>query len=271
MKSTGSTNSVGRVWQHRGLLWQFVLREVELRHKGSHLGLAWSVLNPLLMLGLYVFVFGIIFGGRFGAIPNETHWDYSLGVFMGLTLFHLISEVMGMAPSTITANPNFVKKVVFPLEILPAAQVGASVVHMLISLSLLIVGIFLLGSENHWGILWLPVLIIPLILLAMGMGWFLAGLGVFLRDINQVTQFFSMGLLFGSAIFYPISSIPEAAWTYMRLNPILLAVDLCRRASLWDQPMNWTHLGYIYAAGLITCFLGYRFFTKMKPAFADVI
>lgn len=271
MSRASSTNPPVHLWQNRGLLWQFVLREVEIRHKGSHLGLAWSFLNPLLMLALYVFVFGIIFGGHFGVMPNESHWDYSLAVFMGLTLFHMISEVMGIAPSVITANPNFVKKVVFPLEILPAAQVGASVVHMLISLGLLIIGVLLLGSDNHWGLLWLPVVILPLVLLALGLGWFMAALGVFFRDINQVTQFMSMGLLFGSAIFYPISSIPHAAWQYMRFNPILIAVDLCRRASLWEQPMNWTHLAYIYIAGFIACFLGYRFFAKMKPAFADVI
>ena len=114
------------LWMHRELLWQFTLRNVELRHKGSHLGLIWSFLSPLLMLALYVLVFGYIFGGSFGVIRGETRVDYALGIFIGLTIFHLLAETLALAPSLIVGNPNFVKKVVFPLEILPAANVGAA-------------------------------------------------------------------------------------------------------------------------------------------------
>lgn len=259
------------LWAHRELLWQFTLRNVELRHKGSHLGLVWSFLNPLLMLGLYVLVFGYIFGGSFGILPQETRVDYALGIFLGLTLFHFVAEVMGLAPSIIVGNPNFVKKVVFPLEILPAANVGGAVFHMLISLGLVLLSLVVFGTSFSAGVLWLPVIILPLLLLALGLAWFISALGVFFRDIGQVMQFLSMALMFSSAVFYSSQKIPAAAWTYMRLNPVLLAIELARDAALWNRPLNHNHLAYLYATGLAACYLGHLAFRRMKPAFADVL
>ena len=259
------------LWVHRELLWQFTLRNVELRHKGSHLGLVWSFLNPVLMLGLYVLVFGYIFGGKFGVLPNETRVDYALGIFLGLTLFHFVAEVLGISPSIIVGNPNFVKKVVFPLEILPAANVGGAVFHMLISLALVFLSLLIFGTNLSAGVLWLPVIILPLILLALGVAWIISALGVFLRDIGQVMQFLSMALMFSSAVFYSAQRIPAAAWVFMRFNPILLAIELARDAALWNRPLNSHHLAYLYAAGLAACWLGHLAFRRMKPAFADVI
>jgi lipopolysaccharide transport system permease protein len=259
------------LWTHRELLWQFTLRNVELRHKGSHLGLIWSFLNPLLMLGLYVLVFGYIFGGSFGVLPNETRVDYALGIFLGLTLFHFVSEVLGLAPTIIVGNPNFVKKVVFPLEILPAANVAGAVIHMLISLGLVLLCMLVFGAGFSPEILWLPVIIFPLILLALGVAWLVSALGVFLRDIGQVMQFLTMALMFSSAVFYSAQKIPVAAWVFMRFNPILLAIELARDAALWNRPLNLNHLAYLYAAGLAACYLGHLAFRRMKPAFADVL
>ena len=258
------------LWTHRELLWQFTLRNVELRHKGSHLGLVWSFLNPLLMLGLYVLVFGYIFGGSFGILPHETRVDYALGIFLGLTLFHFVAEVLGVAPSIIVGNPNFVKKVVFPLEILPAASVGGAAFHLLISLGLALLSLLLFGHGIPLGILWLPVILVPLILLGLGISWFFSALGVFFRDISQVMQFLSMTLMWSSAVFFTAQKYP-AAWPYLRFNPLLLAIDLTRDALLWNRPLNLSHLAYFYATGLAACWLGHLAFRRMKPAFADVI
>lgn len=262
------------LWSHRELLWQFTLRNVELRHRGSHLGLVWSLLNPLLMLAIYVLVFGYIFGGHFGVLPNETKMDYGLGIFFGLTLFHFVAEVLGIAPSIIVGNPNFVKKVVFPVEILPVSQVFGAVFHMLISLALLLLGILCLGPGLTLQSLWLPVILLPVILLMLGVGWFLSALGVFFRDVSQIMQFFAMALMFSSAVFYPATRIiagSPAAWMVLRFNPILLAIELARDAALWSRPLNFHHLTYLYAVSLGTCYLGYAIFRKMKPAFADVL
>lgn len=259
------------LWQHRELLWQFTMRNVELRHKGSHLGLIWSFLNPLLMLGLYVLVFGYIFGGSFGILPEETRVDYGLGIFFGLTLFHFVSEVMGISPGIIVGNPNFVKKVVFPLEILPAAGVLGAVFHMLISLTLLLLGVIFLGPGLGLTALWLPAILLPIVLTVLGVSWIFSALGVFFRDLGQIMQFLTMALMFSSAVFYSADKIPDAAWTYMRFNPVLLAIELARDAALWGRPINTTHLLYLYATGLFGCCLGHAVFRRMKPAFADVI
>lgn len=258
------------LWTHRELLWQFTLRNVELRHKGSHLGLVWSFLNPLLMLGLYVLVFGYIFGGKFGVLASETRVDYALGIFLGLTLFHFLAEVLGLAPTLIVGNPNFVKKVVFPLEILPAATVGAAGIHLLISLGLSLLSVLFFGPGFTAGWLWLPVILLPLGLLALGASWFFAALGVFFRDINQIVQFISMVLMWASGVFYSAAKYPEA-WVWLRYNPLLLAIDVARDVTLWGRPLNFTHLGYVYCCGFAACWLGHVFFRRMKPAFADVI
>ncbi|MDI1249075.1 MAG: ABC transporter permease [Lacunisphaera sp.] len=258
------------LWAHRELLWQFTLRNVEVRHKGSHLGLVWSFLNPLLMLGLYVLVFGYIFGGRFGVLPNETRTDYALGIFLGLTLFHFLAEVLGLAPTLIVGNPNFVKKVVFPLEILPAASVGGALFHMLISLSLVLVSLLVFGQRLPLTILWLPVIIVPVILIGLGLSWLLSALGVFFRDIGQVVQFVSTSLMWASGVFFSAAKYPDA-WVWLRWNPLLLAIDLTRDAALWARPLNYHHLGYLYLCGFLACFLGHLAFRRMKPAFADVL
>lgn len=262
---------MSNLWKHRDLLWQFTVRSVEIRHKGSHLGLIWSFLNPLLMLALYVFVFGFIFDGRFGVIANETRTDYALGIFFGLTLFQFIGEVMGLAPTIIISNPNFVKKVVFPLEILPAANVGAAGFHLLISLGLALVSLMFFGRDIHLELLWLPIIIAPLILLSLGVAWLLSALGVFFRDIGQLMQFLTMALMYSSAVFFSADKIPPQIWTFLKYNPLLLAIELARNTALWAQPMDYQHLGYLYAFAVGVCYIGHRVFQKMKPAFADVI
>ncbi len=258
------------LWQHRELLWQFTLRNVELRHKGSHLGLVWSFLNPLLMLGLYVMVFGYILGGKFGIVPNETHVEYALGIFVGLTFLHFVSEALATSPAIIVGNPNFVKKVVFPLEILPAAAVGGAVFHLLISLVLALVAMLVGGVHFTPAVLWLPLIALPLIPLGLGIAWFFSALGVFFRDINQVIQFLSMSLMWCSGVFFSGEKYP-AAWMYLRYNPLLLAIEAARDALLWHRPVNVTHLGYVYLVSLVACYIGHAAFRRMRPAFADVL
>jgi lipopolysaccharide transport system permease protein len=259
------------LWLHRRLLQQFSIRNVELRHKGSYLGLVWSLLNPLLMLGLYVFVFGYIFGGRFGEIPGETKIDYALGVFLGLSIFHFVGEVMGLSPALIVSNPNFVKKVVFPLDILPAATVASAAVHLIISLSLVLVSVLFAREGLGIGVLWLPVILLPVVLLCLGVSWLFSALGVFFRDIGQVMQFLTMALMFSSAVFYSAQKIPAEAWVFLRFNPVLLAIELARDAVLWQHPLNLKHLGYLYAAGVTVCYGGFHVFARIKSAFADVL
>jgi lipopolysaccharide transport system permease protein len=244
------------LWKHRGLWWQFTKRQVELRHKGSHLGLAWSFLSPLLMLGLYVLVFGFIFAGRFKPeAETESRIEYALVIFLGLALHHFVAEVLTTSPSLITGNPNFVKKVVFPLELLPAANLGAAAVHFLITLGLVFGGALLTGAPLTWGALWLPVVFVPLFLTAFGLSLLLSALGVFWRDIIQITQFLVLVLMFASAVFYPIAQIPAAAWSILKFNPLL----------------NFTHVAYLYGCGIGTYLVGSTVFQRLRASFADVL
>lgn len=262
------------LWQHRQLLWQFTQRRIELRHKGSHLGLALSFLNPLLMLGLYVLVFGYIFGGSFDTGAEESRIDYGLGIFFGLSLFHFCAEVLNTAPTLILSNPNFVKKVIFPLDVLPAAAVGSAAFHLAISLSLALLGLVFFGHGLDAGVLWIPVVVAPLILAALGVSWFVSALGVFFRDITQITQFLTAVLMFASAVFYSAEKIATQApraWEILRFNPLLLAIEAVRDGALWGRTPNLTHIAYLWIVGLAICGTGHWIFRRMKPTFADVL
>lgn len=259
------------LWTHRQLLWKFTLRNLEMRHKGSVLGFAWAVLNPLLMLALYLFVFGFIFGGSF---HGENKWDYGLGLFLGLSLFHLVAESIAVAPNLITTNPNFVKKVVFPLEILPAAAVGSALVHMVIALLMVLAGVVISGEALDWSAFAIIPVIIPVVLLALGLAWLLSALGVFFRDINQLVVAATTALMFASAIFYPASRVIEKApwaWPLVRLNPILHAVEAARDVLIWDRPFTQTHFLYLQFAGILAALIGFAAFARCKRAFADVM
>lgn len=256
------------------LWWQFTVRSVEMRHRGSYLGVFWTVLNPLLMLAMYVVVFGFIFRSKFNAFPHETPVDYSLAVFMGLILFHLTADTIAAAPTYIITNPNLVKKVVFPLEILPLANTSATWFHFGISFVLLLIACFVTGRPpSASGLLWLPIILAPHVLFTVGLSWILAALGVFFRDISQVVGFTSQVLLYASGVFIPVHAMQTypLLWNILKWNPLLHTVELSRRALLWDQPIDFQFLGYTWIAGTAVFLFGAWFFKKWQPAFADVL
>ena len=269
------------LWSRRELIWQFTHRNIELRHRGSQLGAFWALLNPLSMLALYFVVFGLIYDQRFHVLANETVFDYSLALFMGLALFHAFSETLAWAPGVIVANPNFVKKVVFPLEVLPVAHMGATAFHLAVSLGLVLVGAVFGTTGLALSLLWLPVLILPLLLLSLGIAWALAALGVFIRDIGQLTAFASTALLFASAVMYPPSKIQaalegkprliQAALDLLLHNPLLQLIDLSRRVVLWHQPMPYETLAWLYFVGIVVCGIGAILFSLLRKSFAEVL
>lgn len=261
---------VAGLWGRWDLVWQFTHRAIELRHRGSRLGAAWALVNPLTMLALYFFVFGIINNTRFNQVPGETAYDFSLALFLGLVLFHVFTETLSAAPGLIVTNPNFVKKVVFPLEILPVAQLGAAIFHLVVSLGLVLFGSMFGTLGLSWHVLWLPVLVLPLVLLSMGMSWLLAAVGVFIRDIGQVTAFLATALLFASGVMYPPDKL-QGGFEFLRYNPLLQIVDLARHAVLWHHPMDWSALGYVYVCGAAFFALGAATFAVLRKSFAEVI
>lgn len=266
---------VATFWRHRELAWQFTLREIHIRHKGSQLGIVWALINPLSMLALYWFVFGVIFGQKYLVLKDETQLDFALALFLSLSLYHVFSETLGWAPTLIANNPNFVKKVVFPLEVLPVAKIGDTAFHLTVSLTLVLLGSAFASTGLAWSVLWLPVLVLPLLMLALGIAWMLAAVGVFLRDIGQVTAFVSSAVMFASAVPYPTTKIIHSPWpvlwTVLRFNPLLQIIDLARHVVLWHEPMSWTKLGYVYAVGLAVMLAGHLCFSLFRRSFAEVI
>lgn len=257
--------------KHREALWQFTRRNVELQHKGSFLGWLWAVLQPLCMLFLYVFVFGYVFGGSFKSGNAETKMDYALGIFTGLSLFHFLGEILATSPSVIIQNPNLVKKVIFPLEILPAATVGAALLHFIVSFALLVLGVCFLGPGITLSTLWLPVILLPLIFIGLGLAWGISAIGVYFRDIISVVGVLSLALMFSSAVFYSSSEIPEGAWRYLKYNPLIHAIEMSRSVLIWNEPFDIGRLAYLYFAGVLTLFVGYSIFRKTRYGFADVL
>lgn len=270
-KSTA--NVLATLSRHRGLLWQFTKRQVELRHKGSHLGLLWSLLGPLILLALYVVVFGFIFDGRFKADASpESRIEYALVLFLGLALHHFVAEILAMSVTAISANPNFVKKVIFPLEILPISAVGGALVHLVMTLALLMVAAFIAGVPVSWTTsFWVIPIVLTLIVACMGAALLLASIGVFWRDIAQVMQFISMALLFASAVFYPVADIPEKIWQYLRFNPLIHAIDGARGAFFWGIAPSLTHLSYLVIIAFGMLLVGASAFSNLRRQFADVL
>jgi lipopolysaccharide transport system permease protein len=258
----------------RDLWWQFAVRAVEARYRGSYLGILWSVLNPVLMLAIYYVVFGVIFSGHFRDPALETRTDYAMAMFLGLTLYMLVADTLGTGPLLIVASPNLVKKVVFPLEILPIATAGSLWFNLAIGLVLALGGSAIFGSGvSVTGLVWLPVILVPLLMLCAGLAWLFAALGVFFRDLAQAMPFVAQVVLYSSAVFYPISRISAHphAWAIMKWNPFLETVVLAREVVLWGMPVNVRVLGYTYVAGFSVMLLGRWVFNRLRPAFADVI
>lgn len=223
------------------------------------------------MMAIYTIVFGLIFKGQYVGIENQTTMDYAIGIFLSITLFQMISEVINSSPGTIVNQPNLVKKVVFPLEILPLANVAAALFQFGISLLLVLFGALAFGDGLSLSCLLVPLILLPLFPLAIGLGLILASLGVFLRDIQQAAGPISMILMYCSAVFYSVSMIPARLWEFLQYNPLIHVIEQSRRALLWHLPVQWGSITYSLFVGLVTLLLGIMLFKKLKPAFADVL
>jgi len=260
-----------RLFQHRDLLVGFTFRHIDRQTKGSWLGLLWVFLNPLLMLGLFFLVFGLIMGGKFGVGDNPGPFDYPLGIFIGLTVMGQITETMGQSPVLILSYQNLVKKVVFPLHILPPALVGSIFFKTLMSCGMALVALFFLTDTLTWQALWFPVILLPMLFLSLGLSWLLSALGVYFRDSQQLMGFLGTALFYGSAVFYPSSRIPAPIYDYLKYNPVLQAIELSRDVLLWNVALDLEKLVFLYVTGIASMLIGYFCFQWMRSGFADVL
>ncbi|MEJ7745165.1 MAG: ABC transporter permease [Luteimonas sp.] len=259
------------LWRHRNLIGQMTRREVVGRYKGSVMGLAWSFLNPLLMLVIYTFVFRVIFKARWETAGNESNVDFAVVLFVGMIVHSLFAECVNRAPGLIIANVNYVKKVVFPLEILPAIALGSALFHAATSMLVLLAAVLATTGALHPHVLLAPVLILPIAAFALGIAWFLASLGVFLRDVGQITGILTTALLFLSPVFYPLSAMPEKYRGLIQVNPLTIAIEQTRGAVIWGRNPDWGVFAIYLAAGLLTAWAGFWWFQRTRRGFADVL
>lgn len=257
-------------WRQRALLKRLVWREIVGRYRGAWLGLSWSVLTPLLMLVIYTFVFGVVFAPRVGAGGPGNHFDFALSLFAGLIVFNLFAEVVTRAPGLIVANPNYVKKVVFPLALLPLAALLAALFHAVVSLAILAAALAVTGKLGLTT-LWLPLVWMPFLLMTAGFAWALAALGVFLRDLTQVVGMLSTALLFLSPVFYPVSALPPPIRPWLFMNPLTVPIEQTRAVLMLGQAPQWLELGVYGVIALVVAWAGLALFERTRPGFADVV
>jgi homopolymeric O-antigen transport system permease protein len=259
------------LWRHRQLIWQMSKREVVGRYRGSFMGLAWSFFNPVFMLVVYTFVFSVVFKSRWGAGGDESKTQFALVLFVGLIVHGLFAEVLNRAPVLILSNVNFVKKVVFPLEILPVIAMGAALFHTLVSLGVLLTAFALSNGYLHWTAIFTPLVLLPLIVLTTGLAWMLASLGVFLRDVGQTIGIITMVMLFLSAVFYPVTAVPERFRPLFMANPLTFTIQQAREVLVWGHLPAWPGLGICALAATAVAWAGYAWFQTTRKGFADVL
>jgi lipopolysaccharide transport system permease protein len=247
-------------------------REISHRYRGSTLGLLWSILNPLLMLVVYTFVFSVVFKARWGnGIADENRLDFAIVLFAGLIVFNLFAEIINKAPNLILGNVNYVKKVIFPLEMLPLVSIGVVLFHSFVSLMILLTAELIFKRYIPFTIVYFPVVLLPLLIISLGMSWFLAALTVYIRDVAHITNIFVTVLMFVSAVFFPISALPVKYQMIIRLNPVAEIISESRKVLIFGQPPDWNLVGVMFVVGLFVAFGGYWWFQKMRKGFADVI
>jgi lipopolysaccharide transport system permease protein len=251
------------------LVFSFAKRDLLGRYKGSALGIAWAVLTPVVMIAIFTFIFAGIFGARFGA--SSSHWDYALYLFCGLLPWSMFQESVQQSANTIVAHANLVKRVVFPLETLPAAQAFAALGNQLFATIGLLIAIVVIRQGLQPTSLWLPLLLIPQLLFALGAAWLIASLGVFLRDIAQGITLLLMAWMYLTPIIYPESIVPEHLRRFIEINPFTALVRSYRRVFLEGLAPDWRGLAYFTAVALIVFVVGYWWFARTRKNFADVI
>ncbi|MCK6569144.1 MAG: ABC transporter permease [Candidatus Brocadia sp.] len=259
------------LWRNRQLIWQMTRREIQSRYRGSIIGLAWSFINPILLLLVYTFVFSVIFKSRWGVGEQESKVDFALALFVGLIVFGIFAECVNRAPMLIVYNVNYVKKVVFPLEILPWIPLGSVLFNSSISLVVLLLLQLIVNRILPWTIIFFPLILLPLIFASMGIAWFLAALGVYVRDVGQITGIFTTILMFLSAVFYPVEALPEEYRGWLLLNPLILIIEESRKALIFGISPDWLSLGIALLASFVICAVGFWWFQKTRKGFADVI
>lgn len=259
------------LWRNRQLISQMVKREVVGRYRGSAMGLAWSFFNPLFLLTVYTFVFSVVFKSRWTVGGGESKTLFAVVLFTGMIVHGFFAEVLNRAPGLILANVSYVKKVVFPLEILPIVTMGAALFHSLVSLGVLLAAYVVFNGYMNWTVVFAPLVLLPLLIFTLGVAWVLASLGVFLRDVSQTIGIVTMVLMFLSPVFYPVTALPEQFRPWLMANPLTFIIEQARNVLVWGKLPDWMGLGAYTFAAMIVAWAGFAWFQRTRKGFADVL
>jgi len=257
-------------WRNRHLIVQLTKRDVLGRYRGSIMGLTWSFFNPLIMLTVYTFVFSVVFKARW-SVAGEDKINFAIILFVGLIAYNLFAECINRAPGLILSNSNYVKKVVFPLEVLPSVALGSALFHAAVSLTVLLAAQLIINQRLPWTVVIFPVILLPLLLATMGFAWVLSALGVYVRDIGQVTTIFTTILMFLSPLFYPLSALPKQYQVWLAFNPLTFIIEQGRNVLIFGKTPDWTLWTVALAGSLPVCAAGFWWFQKTRKGFADVL
>jgi lipopolysaccharide transport system permease protein len=256
--------------RNRNLIREMTKREIVGRYRGSALGIIWSLFNPMLLLAVYTFVFSVVFKARWGA-DTGSKGEFAVILFAGMIVYGLFAECLNHAPSLVLSHPNYVKKVVFPLEILPWVALGVALFHAAMSALVLVIFLLFLNQALPWTILLLPVVITPLLLMTLGFTWFLSSLGVFLRDVSQLVGLLTTVLMFASPVFYSIASIPEQYRAFLYINPLAVLIEQVRGVLIWNVVPDLAVLTLVTGVSMLIAWIGFVFFQKTRSGFSDVM
>jgi lipopolysaccharide transport system permease protein len=258
-------------WLQRQLFFKLLRRDFAERYRGSYLGVLWSLLLPLLSLLVFTFFFGVIFKTRWAGRGDGSLDELVLILFVGLALYNFLAECLGRAPSLILSHQNYVKNVIFPLEMLPVVMVASSLLTLAATLLVILLLQVTLGVGLTWTAALLPVTVLPLVLFVLGLGWFLSSLGVYIRDIQQLIVPLVQLMMFLSPVFYPIEALPESVRPWLQLNPLALVIEQTRGIVLFGQPPAWLPYLLCLGASALTALLGAYWFVRTRRGFADVL
>jgi lipopolysaccharide transport system permease protein len=262
---------VPALWSQRHLVAQLTSREVTGRYRSSLLGVFWSLVTPLVTLGIYTFVFGVVFRARWPGSATGNLAEFGLMLFAGLTAFAVFSECLTRSSTLVASSPNYVKKVLFPLEVLPVSVLGAALFHAGISVLILTVARQIVLGSISWTVVLVPLVLLPMVLLSLGLSWLLASLGVFFRDLAHTMTLVSQVLLLTTPIFYAVEVVPEPFRTIVRYNPLTPIIENMRRVTVMGVLPDWEALAVSTAIGALVLSGGHAWFAATKRAFADVI
>ncbi|AWH27951.1 MULTISPECIES: ABC transporter permease [Stenotrophomonas] len=256
--------------KHRSLTFELTQREVLGRYRGASFGLLWSLISPFLMLLVYTMAFGFIMKGRWPGSTGSTT-DFALILFAGLTVHGFFAECFTRAPQLIVSNTSYVKRVVFPLDILVWSMTLSALFHLLMNMVVLLLLYLCVKGSIHPTAVLLPVVVLPLVILTVGIGWITSALGVYLRDIGQIAGVIAAAMLFLSSAIIPVESVPASYRIVFELNPLTFIINQVREVVIWGRLPDWAGLGLYTAIACVVAFIGHRMFNKLRVGFADVL